>query len=134
MAAFLKGVHAQVFLSFGPERMGAPVMAFCRLDDRVRLHEVRLREPVTHPDALIIQDPTLLHHADLFSGPDIGGHLLINTRRKYSDPSLGDTANRVANRVRISPAGNLPRLASHLRRHRHAAKYSAAVVATAPWA
>ena len=98
MAAFLEGMHAQAFPSFGSERMGAPVMAFCRLDDR----EIRLREPVTHPDALIIQDPTLLHQVDLLSGPDIGGYLLVNTRRKYSDPSLGDTVKRVANRVRIS--------------------------------
>ena len=88
MAAFLKGVHAQVFLSFGSERMGAPVMAFCRLDDR----EIRLREPVTHPDALIIQDPTLLHQVDLFAGLDTRGYLLINTRRKYSAP--GRSAER----------------------------------------
>jgi pyruvate ferredoxin oxidoreductase gamma subunit len=44
--------------------MGAPVMAFCRIDDK----EIRLREPVMTPDALIIQDPTLLHQVDLFSG------------------------------------------------------------------
>ena len=45
VAAFLEGMHAQAFPSFGSERMGAPVMAFCRLDDK----EIRLREPVTHP-------------------------------------------------------------------------------------
>ncbi len=86
MAAFLEGMHAQAFPSFGSEPMGAPVMAFCRLDDR----EIRLREPVTHPDALIIQDPTLLHQVDLFAGLDTRGYLLINTRRKYSDLGLGD--------------------------------------------
>jgi pyruvate ferredoxin oxidoreductase gamma subunit len=90
VAAFLEGMHAQAFPSFGSERMGAPVMAFCRLDDR----EIRLREPVTHPDALIIQDPTLLHQVDLFAGLDTRGYLLINTRRKYSDPGLGDYVKR----------------------------------------
>ena len=57
VAAFLEGRYAQAFPSFGSERMGAPVMAFCRIDDK----EIRLREPVLEPDALIIQDATLLH-------------------------------------------------------------------------
>ena len=64
VAAFLEGRHSQAFPSFGSERMGAPVMAFCRIDDK----EIRLREPVMEPDALIIQDPTLLHQVDLFQG------------------------------------------------------------------
>ena len=34
VAAFLEGKHAQAFPSFGSERMGAPVMAFCRIDSR----------------------------------------------------------------------------------------------------
>ena len=64
VAAFLEGRYAQAFPSFGSERMGAPVMAFCRIDDK----EIRLREPVLEPDALIVQDATLLHQVDLFSG------------------------------------------------------------------
>ena len=34
IAGFLEGKHTQAFPSFGSERMGAPVMAFCRIDDR----------------------------------------------------------------------------------------------------
>ena len=52
VAAFDERRFAQAFPSFGSERMGAPVMAFCRIDDR----EIRLREPVMQPDALIIQE------------------------------------------------------------------------------
>src|SRR5580698_3077456 len=52
VAAFMEGKHAQAFPSFGSERMGAPVTAFCRIDDK----EIRLREPIQSPDALIIQD------------------------------------------------------------------------------
>ena len=51
-AAFIEGRHAQAFPSFGSERMGAPVMSFCRIDDK----PIRTHEPVTEPDALIIQD------------------------------------------------------------------------------
>ena len=64
IAAFLEGRYAQAFPSFGSERMGAPVMAFCRISDQ----PIRLREPVAQPDALIIQDPTLLHQSGLFDG------------------------------------------------------------------
>jgi pyruvate ferredoxin oxidoreductase gamma subunit len=56
IAAFEEGRHAQAFPSFGSERTGAPVVAFCRIADK----EIRMREPIMEPDALIIQDPTLL--------------------------------------------------------------------------
>src|ERR1035441_10932953 len=78
IAAFLEGRYAQAFPSFGSERMGAPVMAFCRISDR----PIRLREPVSQPDALIIQDPTLLHHPNLFEGLQIpDGFVLIKSSR-----------------------------------------------------
>jgi pyruvate ferredoxin oxidoreductase gamma subunit len=86
VAAFLEGRHAQAFPSFGSERMGAPVMAFCRIDDK----PIRLREPVLEPDALIVQDPTLLHQVDLFSGLRTGGVVLVNSTRSFED--LGLTA------------------------------------------
>ncbi len=86
VAAFLEGRYAQAFPSFGSERMGAPVMAFCRIDDR----EIRLREPVLAPDALIIQDPTLLHQVDLFSGLAVGGYVLINSTRSFVELGLSE--------------------------------------------
>lgn len=87
IAAFLQGHHAQAFPSFGSERMGAPVIAFCRIDDK----EIRLREPIMEPDALIIQDPTLLHQVDVFSGlkrPE--GYILINTTRSFDELGIGE--------------------------------------------
>ena len=60
VAAFSQGRHAQAFPSFGSERTGAPVVSFCRIDDK----EIRLREPIMEPDALIIQDPTLLYRSE----------------------------------------------------------------------
>jgi pyruvate ferredoxin oxidoreductase gamma subunit len=88
VAAFLEGRHAQAFPSFGSERMGAPVMAFCRIDDK----EIRLREPVLEPDALIIQDPTLLHQVDLFNGLARSGSILLNTTRTLEDLGLTELA------------------------------------------
>jgi pyruvate ferredoxin oxidoreductase gamma subunit len=88
VAAFNEGRFAQAFPSFGSERMGAPVMAFCRIDDK----EIRLREPVMQPDALIIQDPTLLHQVDLFKGLNPNGYILINSTRNFAELGLGDFA------------------------------------------
>ena len=64
VAAFLEGKHAQAFPSFGSERTGAPVVAFCRIADK----EIRLREPIQNPDALIVQDPTLFKALDVTEG------------------------------------------------------------------
>lgn len=86
IAAFLGGKHAQAFPSFGSERTGAPVVAFCRIDDKT----LRLREPIMQPDALIIQDPTLLHQVDVFSGLKPNGYILINTHRSFDEMGLGD--------------------------------------------
>lgn len=86
IAAFEEGRHAQAFPSFGSERTGAPVVAFCRIADR----EIRLREPIMEPDALIIQDPTLLHQVDVFAGLKSDGYILINTNRSFEELGLGD--------------------------------------------
>jgi pyruvate ferredoxin oxidoreductase gamma subunit len=86
IAAFREGKHAQAFPSFGSERTGAPVVAFCRIDDK----EIRLREPVMQPDALIIQDPTLLHQVDVFAGLTPGGYILINTSRSFEELGLAE--------------------------------------------
>jgi len=84
VAAFLEGRNAQAFPSFGSERTGAPVVAFCRIDDK----EIRLREPVMQPDALIIQDPTLLHQVDVFAGLKKDGYILINTNHSFEHLGL----------------------------------------------
>lgn len=81
IAAFAEGRHAQAFPSFGSERMGAPVMAFCRIEDQ----PIRLREPVTRPDILLIQDPTLLHQKSTFEGLTQSGYVLINSSRSLAD-------------------------------------------------
>ena len=86
IAAFEEGRHAQAFPSFGSERTGAPVVAFCRIADQ----PIRLREPIMEPDALIIQDPTLLHQVDCFAGLKPDGYILINTTRSFEALGLAD--------------------------------------------
>jgi pyruvate ferredoxin oxidoreductase gamma subunit len=103
-AAFSEGRHAQAFPSFGSERMGAPVMSFCRIDDK----PIRTHEPVTEPDALIIQDPTLLHQAELFAGLGSQGYMLINSARDFADLGLEEfVGGFVRDRLLVVPASSL---------------------------
>jgi len=90
IAAFREGKHAQAFPSFGSERTGAPVVAYCRIDSKA----IRLREPIQQPDALIVQDPTLVHQVDLFAGLAAGAILVINTTRTFDELGLGELADR----------------------------------------
>ena len=84
VAAFLEDKHAQAFPSFGSERMGAPVVSFCRIDTK----EIRLREPIVAPDALIVQDVTLFKAIDVFLGLKGNGYLLVNTNQSFGDLQL----------------------------------------------
>ncbi len=106
VAAFEEGMHAQAFPSFGSERTGAPVVSFCRLD----VVPIRTREPVSEPDALIVQDPTLLHQVDLFSGLGPEAYLLINSSRSFEQLGLGELAAGLrAERALAVPAGEVAR-------------------------
>ncbi|NTW40401.1 MAG: 2-oxoacid:acceptor oxidoreductase, partial [Cellulomonadaceae bacterium] len=75
-AAFREGRHAQAFPSFGSERTGAPVVSFCRIDDL----PIRVHDPVAEPDALIVQDVTLLR-LGILDGLEPHGYLLVNSPR-----------------------------------------------------
>jgi pyruvate ferredoxin oxidoreductase gamma subunit len=88
VAAFYDGAYAQAFPSFGSERTGAPVVSFCRIDER----PIRSREPVLAPDAIVIQDATLLHQVDVFGGIKDGTVALINSRHNIDQLGLGEWA------------------------------------------
>jgi pyruvate ferredoxin oxidoreductase gamma subunit len=62
------------------------VVAYCRIADK----EIRLREPIMAPDALIIQDPTLLHQVDVFAGLKRDGYILINTNRSFAELGIDE--------------------------------------------
>ncbi|MBS2964176.1 2-oxoacid:acceptor oxidoreductase family protein [Actinocrinis puniceicyclus] len=73
-AAIADGRHALAFPSFGSERTGAPVEAYCRIDQ----HPIRAREPVTEPDLVVVLDPTLLRQRFVADGLKPGATALIN--------------------------------------------------------
>ena len=106
MAAFHEGHHAQAFPSFGSERTGAPVVSYCRVEDR----EIRSREPVLEPDIIIVQDPTLLTVMDVFSGLKPGGYALINSSKTLEELELEDVLKKTdADHLVTVPASELAR-------------------------
>lgn len=74
IAAFKDGKYAQAFPSFGAERIGAPVQAFVRIDDK----KVRTREDVRTPDCLIVQDYFLIETVPVLEGLKPDGLILVN--------------------------------------------------------
>jgi pyruvate ferredoxin oxidoreductase gamma subunit len=71
--------------------MGAPVVAYVRIDDK----PIELREPVLDPDLLIVQDPTLFNAIDVFAGLRDDGWVLINTSKALEDLHVGEATNRL---------------------------------------
>lgn len=86
LAAFEDGHHVQAFPSFGSERTGAPVVSYCRISS----NEIRTREPILTPDALIVQDATLLHQVDVFAGLKPEGYVVINSSKSIHELGLDD--------------------------------------------
>lgn len=88
VAVFHEGAYAQAFPSFGSERTGAPVAAFCRIDD----HEIRTHEPIAAPDVVIVADPTLVGQVDLLGGLSPDGYLLVNSARPLAELGISGPA------------------------------------------
>jgi pyruvate ferredoxin oxidoreductase gamma subunit len=91
VAAFDQGKHSQALPSFGSERTGAPVVAYCRIDDRA----IRSHDPVTSPDAVVVQDPTLVHLPGVLDDIAVGGVVIVNSTRTPAELGLDSLAARV---------------------------------------
>ena len=77
-AAVREGLYAQAFPAFGAERRGAPVAAFVRCGENVILRRCR----VECPDAVIVQDASLLGEPATLEGLTEGGAVLFNSGRE----------------------------------------------------
>ncbi len=77
IAAFRAGKFSQAFpyLGGGGERRGAPVQAFCRIDNK----PIQLKCQIKQPDYLIVQDVSLFDVVDIFQGLKKGGFVLVNS-------------------------------------------------------
>jgi pyruvate ferredoxin oxidoreductase gamma subunit len=75
-AAIGEGKFAQAFPSFGPERRGAPVLAFARINDK----QIFKREQVYEPNVVIVLDEGLLGIMNVEDGMQDGGVIVVNTK------------------------------------------------------
>ena len=73
--AFNTGKYIQGFPEYGPERMGAPLTAYNRIDDNI----IRIHSNVYEPDYVVVVDDTLLGAVNVTQGLKSNGAILINT-------------------------------------------------------
>jgi pyruvate ferredoxin oxidoreductase gamma subunit len=69
-----EGRSVQAFPEYGPERRGAPLRAYTRIDDK----PIRRHDAITHPDVVVVLEPSLLREVDVAEGLVQGGLLLLN--------------------------------------------------------
>jgi pyruvate ferredoxin oxidoreductase gamma subunit len=106
VAAFSQGRRALAFPSFGSERTGAPVVSYCRIDDRA----IRSHDPVTEPQAVVVQDPTLLRLPGVLDGLTEDGYLLVNSSGTAETLGLRTLAPQLEpRRIVTVPATDLAR-------------------------
>lgn len=101
VAAFDQGLVSQAIPSFGSERTGAPVAAFCR----VAHQPIRSHDPVLAPDVVVVQDPTMLHVPGILAGLGPDALVLVNSTRRPHDLGLSGHPGRIV----TVPASDLAR-------------------------
>jgi pyruvate ferredoxin oxidoreductase gamma subunit len=120
-AAIDEGKYGQAFPAFGPERRGAPVMAFDRIDKKSPIRE---RAEIREPDVVIVLDPTLLNVVKVTAGLKDKGILLINTSKSFAEieKTFGDSwklalvdASRIARDILGVPIVNTTMLGALLK-------------------
>lgn len=80
MAAIDEGKFAQGFPSFGPERRGAPVEAFNRVDTK----QIKIRSRIYNPDVSVVLDESQVGPA-VVAGLKPSGTLIVNTAKKAGE-------------------------------------------------
>ncbi|MBR6689056.1 MAG: 2-oxoacid:acceptor oxidoreductase family protein [Clostridia bacterium] len=91
--AFNTGKYIQGFPEYGPERMGAPLTAYNRIDDE----PIRIHSNIYKPDYVVVVDDTLVGPVDVAKGLSPNGAILINTSLDGSE--LKKKLNGVSNKV-----------------------------------
>ena len=77
-AAFDAGLYVQGFPEYGPERMGAPITAYNRIDEE----PIRIHSGIYEPDMVVVVDETLITDVDVCAGVKPGGRIVVNSNRK----------------------------------------------------
>jgi pyruvate ferredoxin oxidoreductase gamma subunit len=120
LAAIKEGKYAQAFPSFGPERRGAPVVAYCRISEE----QIKVRAAIVRPDIVLVLDPSILRLVDVSNGLKADGILVTNTRFSpeeikkelgFKTPVATVNASRIAREVIGLPITNTTMLGALLK-------------------
>ena len=113
-ALFNTGKFIQGFPEYGPERMGAPITAYNRVDDT----PIRIHSNIYEPDYVIVVDDTLVGPVDVKKGLKKNGSILINTSlpSEVIKEKLGNFSGKIytidASKIAIETIGsNFPNTA-----------------------
>ncbi|MFO7726714.1 MAG: pyruvate ferredoxin oxidoreductase subunit gamma [Desulfonatronovibrio sp.] len=118
-AAIARGKFAQAFPSFGPERRGAPVQAFVRVDEK----KILKREKIYEPDIVLVLDHSLLEVVDVAEGLKNDGIVVVNSpqsnkelKEKYGWPRVASVnATKIAMDILSVPITNTTMLGALLK-------------------
>jgi pyruvate ferredoxin oxidoreductase gamma subunit len=92
VAMLRAGKSVQAFPEYGPERRGAPVRAYTRVDDRA----IRRHDSIEEPDVVVVLDPSLLRDGSTTAGLAPEGLLLVNGDAPDDARAVGVPAERIA--------------------------------------
>lgn len=109
-AATLEGKYALAFPSFGPERRGAPIQAFTKIDDQ----PITDRSVVKKCDYMLFLDETL-YSEHLAKDLKEEGKIIINSQNpdKYESPQvIAFNASQIAEEILKRPVTNTALLAA----------------------
>jgi len=119
-AATNEGKYAQAFPSFGPERRGAPVIAFLRISDEF----IRIRTDIHEPDIVVVLDPGLLRVVDVTAGLKENSRIVVNSRKSpeqlksdfgYKWPIASVNATKIARETIKLPITNTAMIGAFLK-------------------
>jgi pyruvate ferredoxin oxidoreductase gamma subunit len=99
-ASLRAGKSAQAFPEYGPERRGAPLRAYTRVDDR----PIRRHDSITTPDVVVVLEPSLLSEIDVAEGLSSDGFILLNA--ETAPPQLNGTRVVCVPASRLAAAGD----------------------------
>lgn len=71
-----QGKFIKAFPEYGPERRGAPMVAYSRISDK----PIHTYSPVRSPDIVIVIDDTLIPSANVTEGLGTKGILIVNSK------------------------------------------------------
>lgn len=116
--AFETGRYVQGFPEYGPERMGAPITAYNRIDE----DPIRVHSNIYDPNFVVVIDDTLIEPAGVAKGIKDGGAILINSKKSRDEIQalLGDYQGRFtvidAEKISVATIGknfpNIPMLSA----------------------